>query len=414
MEHYSETFLREVVYRAVESDELDYKAAQSWNALTRPGRGKIVRHLIALANTKGGFLVIGVGEDSAGKPAVYTGLNDEESASFDPSAVGTFVNRCVEPPINFTIERPLIDGKRYAVFIVKPFGQLPHVCCNSVETELSSGVFYIRTPEASSRPATRAIEMHQLIQRAMRNQREQFAKVLRGILYETGTITKAHEDNGYFNDLINTSAEYFKHRKQPAKNSCVLQLSVIPGSGSAQDFALTDLRKAAIEAWRWQPGVNFFDNEDIENAYITNVSVRFMASGAAWMWQIFKSGLFHCIGAFPPGDTLDAGVLRSWCLCIANFIGRLYASLGWQEEQPRIRVELFNVENMTLDCGKGQPGICRINNIEFEFCRSAADLSAGAAAHGARILEGIGERFNLDDDQLSALTAPCFQENCCR
>jgi predicted HTH transcriptional regulator len=173
MEHYSEQFLREVIFRGVESDELDYKAAQSWTALTRGGRGKIIRHLLALANTKGGFLVIGVGEDAAGRPSLYTGVSEAESASFDPSTVGTFVNRCVEPPIDFTIERPVIDGKRFIVFIIKPFTQLPHVCCNSVETELTMGVFYIRTVEASSRPAARAIEMQQLIQRAMRNQREQ-------------------------------------------------------------------------------------------------------------------------------------------------------------------------------------------------------------------------------------------------
>ena len=184
MEHFPEQQLRDIVYRGIESDELDYKAAQSWNALSRAGKGKIIRHLIALANTKGGYVVIGVGEDAAGKPALYTGVSDEESVSFDPSAVGTFVNRCVEPPIDFTIERPVIDGKRFVVFAVKPFRQLPHVCCNSVDTELSSGVFYIRTPEASSRPATRAVEMQQLIQRAMRNQREQLAKVLRGILYD--------------------------------------------------------------------------------------------------------------------------------------------------------------------------------------------------------------------------------------
>ena len=87
MEQYSEKFLRDVIFRGVESDELDYKAAQSWTALSRGGRGKLVRHLIALANTKGGFLVIGVGEDQAGRPSLYTGVSDEESASFDPTAV---------------------------------------------------------------------------------------------------------------------------------------------------------------------------------------------------------------------------------------------------------------------------------------------------------------------------------------
>lgn len=407
MEQYSEQFLKDVVFRGIESDELDYKAAQSWTALSRAGRGKIIRHLIAIANTKGGFLVIGVGEDAAGRPSLYTGVTDEESASFDPTAVGTFVNRCVEPPIDFTIERPLIDGKRFVIFIIKPFAQLPHVCCNSVDTELSMGMFYIRTPEASSRPATRAIEMQQLIQRAMRNQREQLAKVLRGILYESGTFhgTSAQSQ---FADTINSSAEFFKRRKNPSKESSLFQLSLLPENPAA--FDLTELRKAAIDAWRWNPGINFFEGETIENAYLTNVSLRFMATQGNWMWQVYKTGLFHCIGAFPPGDTIDGSSLRAWSLCIANFIGRLYAALGWQEEQPLLRVELFNVENKALVCGPGLPGICKIDKIEFEFRRSAADLSAGSAAHAARLLKGIGERFNLTDSQLAQLLGPCYQD----
>ena len=401
MERYSEQFLKEVVFRGVESDELDYKAAQSWTALTRGGRGKIIRHLIALANNKGGFLVIGVGEDAAGKPSLYTGVSDEECASFDPSTVGTFVNRCVEPPIDFTIERPMIDGKRFVIFIVKPFSQLPHVCCNSVDTELTMGVFYIRTPEASSRPAARAIEMQQLIQRAMRNQREQLARVLRGILYESGTFHGTTE-NAQFTDTISTSAEFFKRRKNPSKESCLLQFSLLPEHPA--DFALTDLRKAAMEAWRWQPGVHFFDNEDIENAYLTNVSLRFMAIEGDWMWQLYKTGLFHCIGAFPPGMSIDGSLLKAWVHCIANFTGRLCSALGWQEEQPLLRVELFNVEEHHLVCSKGTPGTCKIGKIEFEFRRSAADLAAGSFAHASRILKGIGERFNLNDAQLNDLT----------
>ncbi|MBR2373567.1 MAG: ATP-binding protein [Lentisphaeria bacterium] len=407
MEHFPEQQLRDIVYRGIESDELDYKAAQSWNALSRAGKGKIIRHLIALANTKGGYVVIGVGEDAAGKPALYTGVSDEESASFDPSAVGTFVNRCVEPPIDFTIERPVIDGKRFVVFAVKPFRQLPHVCCNSVDTELSSGVFYIRTPEASSRPATRAVEMQQLIQRAMRNQREQLAKVLRGILYESGTVFTDSNGLQRFNELIVSSSEFFKRHKNISRDSCILQISVIPENFDPVRFDLQELRRAAAAAWRWQPGSDFFAGEDIRNAYFTNVSLRFMAEQADWMWQLYKSGLFHCTGATVPGRILDGSQLIRWTCCITNFIGRLYSELNWQEEQPTLRIELFNVENMELKCDPDISGMCRIDKIEFEFKRSAADLAVGSSAHAARIIRGIGERFNLNDSQINQLLAQC-------
>ena len=70
-------FWRELVYRGVESDELDYKAAMNWNQLSKAGRAKLVRHWLAFANTRGGDLVIGVGEDASGHPSDYQGLTPE-------------------------------------------------------------------------------------------------------------------------------------------------------------------------------------------------------------------------------------------------------------------------------------------------------------------------------------------------
>ena len=196
--------MRELVYRAVESDTLDYKAAFCWTRMSRVQRAKIVRHCLALANTRGGHIVIGVGEDASGHPSVYQGLTREESRSFDPSTVGPFINHYVEPPIDFTIERPLIDGKRYAVFVIRPFRSLPHVCTCAIENELQTGVFYIRTTDASSRPAYRAIEMQGLIQRALRNQREELGRMLRGILYEN----RANTENGSAADEFREAANH--------------------------------------------------------------------------------------------------------------------------------------------------------------------------------------------------------------
>ena len=145
---------RSIIFRGVESDELDYKAAQNWHELSRAGRAKFVRHCIAMANTKGGYVVVGVGEDANGQPARYTGLTEEQSSSFDPTDVGNFINRFADPAVDFTIERPVVDGRRYAVFVIRRFRNIPHVCTSSCENELQLGTFYIRTPDASSRPSS--------------------------------------------------------------------------------------------------------------------------------------------------------------------------------------------------------------------------------------------------------------------
>ena len=118
---------KSIIYRAVESEELDYKAAQNWNNLSRAGKARFARHCMAMANTKGGYIVVGVGEDGSGRPCLYSGVTDRQSKSFDPTDVGNVVNRYSDPPLDFDIERPVVDGKRYVVFVIRRFSEIPHV-----------------------------------------------------------------------------------------------------------------------------------------------------------------------------------------------------------------------------------------------------------------------------------------------
>mgnify|MGYP000114474638 CR=1 FL=1 len=274
----------ELVHRGVESDVLDYKAALCWTKMTRQAKGKIVRHCLALANTKGGCIVIGVGEDASGHPSVYMGLSREEVHSFDPTTVGQFVNRYVEPPIEFTIERPVVDGRRYAIFMVRPFRTLPHVCTSSIEGELQTGVFYIRTPDASSRPAYRAIEMQMLIQRALRNQR--------GILYENRMSAEEASDEE-FKAAVANAAVFFKRRKNPPAGvpSLLVNLTVTPPSFHSEAFSLSALRRAVDAALPSLPTPEFLDSDELRKAYVTNTSLRALSRKEPRMWQVFKSGL---------------------------------------------------------------------------------------------------------------------------
>ena len=133
---------RDIIYRGVESDELDYKAAQNWQKLNRAGKVKFVRHCLAMANTKGGYVVVGVGEDDAGQPALFTGLTPEEAQSFDPTAVGTFINRYTDPQIDFSLERPVVDGKRYAVFVIRRFNSLPRADSSFIKLSRFFALFF--------------------------------------------------------------------------------------------------------------------------------------------------------------------------------------------------------------------------------------------------------------------------------
>ena len=400
----------ELVYRGVESDELDYKTHMSWNSMSRSAKGKLVRHLIAFANTRGGFLVIGVGEDKFGNPNCCTGVSLEEAGSFDPSAVGTFINSYVEPAIDFTIERPVVRGKKYVIFVIRPFKTLPHVCSNSIEGELQSGVFYIRTVEASSRPARRALEMQELIRRALRNEREQLGNVIRSILNETPAAASAVSPVNSLSclDAVEESEHYFRRRTDsfalPQIKLTISPENYIPGT-----YQLDKLRSAFKRALR--PDILFL-HESESTALPTPGSLRYISTDSRRMWQLFDSGLFCFFTVISKPELDFSGIVRL-CAVASDFIGNLYSALNWEEERLTVRLEIVNPAKVHL-CSNGEKYSFSLTPpCAAEFSRSAAELAKNKPANAVRLAAGMGELFALPESELQKLPADVkgFLEN---
>lgn len=321
----------ELVKRGVESEILDYKGPMDFRAIGKSGQAKIARHMAALANTHGGHIVIGVGEDAGGHPSVYTGLNAAEAHSFDPSSVGPVINHLIEPPIDFVIERPLVDGKRYAIIKVRPFAVMPHVCASGVSPELQQGVFYIRTQEAASRPAYRVTELHGLIKRALQGQKAQLAEFLRSVLADEKIPHTEDESTRYFEDDAAYSRGYFIRRKQNQNGfgSSVIELQIRPlWSYDQQKFELEELRSAVNKAAEnsFLPG-NLLTARDVRSAYFTNTSLRSMPDNEFRMWQLSRSGLFELLVQTPRSANGDFENLRSSLESALSKIAEIYSCL---------------------------------------------------------------------------------------
>lgn len=389
-----------IIKRGVESDELDYKSAQNWNKLSRTGRAKFARHCMALANTKGGYVVIGVSEDAAGKPSVFTGMTEEESLSFDPSEIGNFVNRFSDPQVEFTVERPVVDGKQYVVLDIKRFSQLPHVCTGGCDHELQQGVFYIRTTDASSRPAYRASEIHALIQRAMRNQRELLGRMIRGLLYENHAgVNPADESQSRFDEEIRHSRGFFQKFINPQNNILQLEFTIRPSEHIAERFSLSDLRLYAEEACKYYQDALFIRPAELRQAYFTNVSLRYADN--CKVWQFYNSGLFHFQYALKIPDQLSYSKLCDFTAEIMDFTAELYAVSGFNEEHLNIQLILNHTENLKLQFPhqdeQQNDMICRIPEIKITKNYSAADFISGHLEHTATLIRNICERFNVSD-----------------
>ena len=388
-----------IIYRGAESDELDYKAAQNWNELSRGGRAKFVRHCLALANTKGGYIVVGVGEDSNGRPVDFTGLTEEQSKSFDPTSVGNFISRFSDPPIDFTLERPVVDGKCYAVFAVKPFQQLPHVCPSNCEEELLRGVFYIRTKDASSRPAYRATELHGIIQRALRNQREMLGRMLRGILYENKLAPSNDvSDASFFSEELLHSRMFFNKHVKSDPDCYRMEFYILPEKYKEDRNTLPELRQSADCAAFLYPGGDSLSDLDFPDSYFTNTSMRGFNSSGNVMMQLWRSGMLHFIGDFPLGSDkkIPFRRLSEFIARSVVFASQYYTELGYTDELLSLNFRVEKSENLVLSGENGREGRCRIPEIQIRQERSVPDLASGKESHAARLLRSASERFNFE------------------
>lgn len=395
----------DLIYRGIESEELDYKAAQNWKTLRRSGKAKFVRHCLAMANTKGGYIVVGVGEDISGKPALYTGLNEEQAKSFDPTPVGNFINKHADPQINFTIERPVVDGKQYAVFAIQRFDDIPHICSQGCEHELLQGVFYIRTVDASSRPAYRASEIHNIVRRSLRNQRETLGRMIRGILYEDRQ-TQGDENLNRFKEQLNHSRALFQRKKHPVPNNVIIEISITPTSYIENRFSLSELKKSCLNSLYIASENSFISKRELAEAYSSNVSLRCLPQEQLKLWQMFQTGFFHY--RFQPITEENVIHYPELVRLVSEaifFFGQFYDDLGFDEELLDITFSLENVEDVLLDQAPAERNnklteyCCRIPEIKYSMRRTAIDLASGDVDHAVKVICELSDRFNMPESR---------------
>jgi len=171
--------LRELLECAAESRDVDYKSAVEFDEGT-DFAAKLVKHIVAFANSGGGYLIIGYKEQTNGSLAPDPAITDKIVASYEVTRLCQHVERYLDGQdrIKIKIYKEEFAGMKYPIICIYRFQQCPFVCtkdCVSSETRdaiLESGKVYIRTEGARTLTVKEPSEWRQLTMEIIKAWRE--------------------------------------------------------------------------------------------------------------------------------------------------------------------------------------------------------------------------------------------------
>lgn len=168
------------------AEDLDVELKAWLDPANDADRAKIAKALIALCNHGGGYLLIGFSDDgtpSAPRPA--------DLGSYTQDQINNIVMRYAEPPFHCRVELVTrrTSGEPFPVVIVPGHQSVPVRSRRAGPNGqiVDDNVYYIRRPGPRSEPPQSAAEWDQLVQRCVRNGREQLVDTIRTILSSSAT-----------------------------------------------------------------------------------------------------------------------------------------------------------------------------------------------------------------------------------
>lgn len=144
-----------------ETKDLDYK--QDLDMSNKEGRASLAKDVIAMANTGGGTIIIGVSEPMPGK-FEKKGLPEEKLIFFESTKVGNALRKYIGSVISVTVKR-LKWRSNYFIVIKIPAcdGILAMAYCANEKANLYPGRIYVRNNSAQSVEVQDSLEVIRLL-----------------------------------------------------------------------------------------------------------------------------------------------------------------------------------------------------------------------------------------------------------
>jgi len=193
--------LQDLVEKPVEREWLELK---SWVDLTDPAtRAHTARHLAAISNYGGGYLVFGFEKNGTRSPR-----KDNVRMLYSHDVLAGVIDRYLHPKFQCEVSFPELASIEHAVVWIPPHGMSPVISkadgpkdAKGSPQGIRSGVIYIRTPKPESEPATTPAHYEKLIQRCVLARRDEMVSMFSAIV--SGGTPKAEEQDDIREKLAN-------------------------------------------------------------------------------------------------------------------------------------------------------------------------------------------------------------------
>jgi len=144
-----------------ESSWLEFKLSFNWG-----NRENYARTLAAFANTKGGYIVFGIGE----KPRLLSGLQNDNFENFDSAKLSEYLNDNFSPEVGWDMHLHEVQGKLFGLIHSEESIEKPIIARKNAGNAIREGEIYYRYRGRTEK--IKFPELRQIVDEQRRKERE--------------------------------------------------------------------------------------------------------------------------------------------------------------------------------------------------------------------------------------------------
>ncbi len=409
-----------IITQGYESRTVDYKQHMIWDESNKKQCCELVKDILALANTDGGWIVIGVSETKSGFS--HDGVTQTESLSFEVTRVNQFVNNYAEPPINTVIHKPTLGDKQYIVIEIPQFSESVHICQKDYPGVLQTSAIYVRTANNQSAQITKSSDVRSIIEKSVKMRLEQYASTM----HETqndGSNIHVNMFESQIRECINRSVELNSHE---GKAYAYRETIFYPSEFDSVRFnsqALWEMAENASVDFKGWPFI-FLSRNRKDLTYSVNDGIEtldseqhpFSGGDVLHYWWLRESGLLYtrellledtAVSAMPDPKEyiLCFEFLPVLCIEAIHCLVRLYENYIDNTDEITLFFRISGIKDRqlgTLDSRRylRKGFVCKIDEITYKKSLRLADWQVDIVSHALEICKHVFQKFNWQDPNL--------------